>query len=177
MPLAAERGQVGAYGDAQYLPMLHASALDATRQRLYVDVATGANVPALGVVDLTGAEPLRVFPEEATPDAHDLLVGMHFDAATGRLVGVLGGAGAPLSLHTFDTRSQTWAAGRLISGVPPGWNTEGGNSGVVSTLDAVRSDRTHRTAQLPPKPPKMGHTFIFACLGGPGHLALYVARV
>ena len=128
--------KVGTFGDAKYLPMLHASALDARGRRLYVDLATGANTPALGVVDLTGAKPLQVFAEEATPDAHDLLVGMHFDAATGHLVGVLGGGGAPLSLHTFDTRSQTWAADRLISGVPANWNTEGGNSGVVSTLDS-----------------------------------------
>jgi hypothetical protein len=129
--------KIGTYGDAKYLPMLHASALDAKGQRLYVDLATDANVPALGVVDLTGAKPLQVIAEGTTPDEHDLLVGMHFDAHTGHLLGVLGGAGVPLTLHTFDTRSQTWAPGRLISGVPADWNTEGGNSGVVSTLDTA----------------------------------------
>jgi hypothetical protein len=132
--------KIGTYGDAKYLPMLHASTLDAKGQRLFVDLAvldeaSNASVPALGVIDLTGAKPFRVIAEEATPDFHDLLIGMHFDARTSSLVGVLGGGGAPLSLHRFDTTSGQWTA-TVVTGVPADWNTMGGNSGVVSALDA-----------------------------------------
>ena len=44
----------------------------------------------------------------------------------------------PLTLHRFDTNTHEWAAGVLVSGVPTDWNTVGGNSGVVSTLDTDR---------------------------------------
>jgi hypothetical protein len=133
--------KLGTYGDATYLPMLHASALDAKGQRLYVDLAVfdqaaNASVSALGVVDLTGTKPFTVVAEEATPDYHDLLIGMHFDPRRSRLVGVLGGGGNPLSLHAFDVASHGWAAARPVRGVPSEWNVMGGNSGVVSTLDA-----------------------------------------
>ena len=95
--------KVGTYGLSDYLPMLHASTLDAAAQRLYVGLAPSSDGAALGVIDLTGKAPMQVFDEAGAPDLHDLLIGMHFDPGNGavstpsRLVGIIGGGGLPLT--------------------------------------------------------------------------------
>ena len=51
---------MGAFGDAEYLGMLHASAFDSAGQRLFVTLFTDANTQAIGVVDLkAGADAAR----------------------------------------------------------------------------------------------------------------------
>ena len=41
----------------------------------------------------------------------------------------------PPQLHAFDTVMRTWAAATPITNLPTKWNSLGGNSGVVSTLE------------------------------------------
>jgi hypothetical protein len=127
---------IGTFGDSAFLPMLHASTMDAHSQRLFVDLALGKQGPAgVGVIDLTGKKPMRVIPE---PPPHGLCA-MHFDAKANRLKGIFVAAGAPsLQLHSLNPEvGGKWDAPKDISGVPSDWNMLAGNAGTVSTFDAA----------------------------------------
>ena len=123
--------KVGAYGAAGYLPMLHASALDADGQRLFVTVAPGKNTAAIGIIDLTGAAEMAVVAE-GTPDPDDVLVGLHFDAKAKKLIGIV--AAQALEFHSLDVEAQAWEAPKPLAGVPSTWNAIGGNSAEVSAF-------------------------------------------
>lgn len=125
----------GSYNYSDYIPMLHASSLDTKGQRLFVSLGTSSNTGGIGVVDLTGKKPTAVITEGA-PDPDDALVGMHWDAKSGKLVGIYADPSG-LFLHAVDPASQKWDAPKPVTGVPTGWNALLGNSGSVSTFDAA----------------------------------------
>ena len=126
----------GTYGDADYVPMLHSSTLDAAGQRLFVLLSTAQNAAtSIGVVDLTGKAPLRTIAE-GTPSPADVLVGMHFDTKNQSLVGITADPEAGLLLHSLHVNGGgTWNPPRKLSGVPSSWNALFGNDGSVSTFD------------------------------------------
>jgi hypothetical protein len=76
--------------DADYIPMLHASAIDVATQRLFLGLATSASGFAVGVVDLAKGTLSRVDAEDSS-DGHQL-IGMKFDPASGTLVGLASSA-------------------------------------------------------------------------------------
>ena len=117
--------KVGAYGAAGYLPMLHASALDADGQRLFVTVMPTKGAAAIGIIDLTGAAEMTVVAE-GTPDPDDVLIGLHFDAKAKKLIGIV--AAQALEFHSLDVEAQAWETPKPLAGVP-------------STLRASRSLR------------------------------------
>ncbi len=126
---------IGNFGYGDYAPMLHASALDAHGQRLFVTLAPSDASSAIGVIDLAAGGAMTIVDEAATPDLHDTLLCMHYDAHTGRLVGVL--AAQSLELHQLDPATQTWEAARALGHVPARWNALGGNAATVSALDVA----------------------------------------
>ena len=127
----------GSYGMADYLPMMHASSLDADGQRLFVLVAPGKQSSAVGVIDLTGKAPMKVIAEGA-PDPSDTLLSMHWDAKSSRLVGIaISSDQRGLEVHSLDPTAQKWEAARKVTGVPKEWNTVMGNDATASTFDAA----------------------------------------
>ena len=130
--------RAGTYGDAEYIPMLYSSTLDAEGQRLFVLLATVKNGPTtVGVVDLTRKMPMRTMAE-GTPAPDDVLVGMHFDSATQSLFGITANQQAGgLVLHALGVDGGKWAAPKKIADVPPRWNALYGNEATVSTFDAA----------------------------------------
>lgn len=127
---------VGKFGDAAYIPMLHASSLDVDGQRLFVQLATGQNTVAIGVIDLnqpTGKY-LTVIDEGSSPDTS--LLCMHWDKQTKRLLGVAAGSDG-LTMHSLDpSGAGTWEPPKSLAHVPTYWNTLGGNEGTASAFDA-----------------------------------------
>jgi hypothetical protein len=128
----------GSFGEAEYIPMLHASALDAEGQRLFVTIATGKNTDAIGVVDLKAGGKMRVIAEDATPDYHDSLLCMHWDAKIRKLLGAVALPGSTsLQLHALDPTSGAWDAAKVIKNVPTKWNALGGNGATASAFSAT----------------------------------------
>ena len=128
-PLARIGGFVG---DADYVPMLHASALDAAAQRLFLGLATGSSSFAVGIVDLATGKLEKVDAEDSS-DGHQL-VGMKFDAASGTLVGLASGADyASLYLVQLAPETGKWR----VRTVPTAFPVVMGNAGSVSAFDAA----------------------------------------
>jgi hypothetical protein len=128
--------KVGGYGVADYLPMLHASSLDASGQRLFVTLSKSKTAEAIGVIDLKqeGGGGLRLIAEGMAADFHDSLVGMHWDPSSARLVGVMG-VGPSLQLHALDpTGKGTWEPSRKVLNAPTQWHNLGGNDATASAL-------------------------------------------
>lgn len=125
--------QVGGFvGDADYVPMLHASALDAAAQRLFLGLATGSSSFAVGIVDLATGALERVDAEDPS-DGHEL-VGMKFDPASGTLVGLASGADyATLYLVQLAPETGAWR----VRAVPTAYPVVMGNAGSVSAFDAA----------------------------------------
>ena len=96
---------VGRFGLATYVPMLHASSLDAAGQRLFVTLATGASTAAVGIIDLK-AGTMQTVAEGTTPDLRDSLLCLHWDGHS-KVVGVVGGQGG-LAIHALDPQTGTW---------------------------------------------------------------------
>lgn len=128
----------GSYGDANYIPMLHSSTLDAKGQRLFVLLSTAKNAPTVvGIIDLTGKSPMKTI-SEGTPSVDDVLVGMHFDPKTQRLFGITVDQQAGLVLHSLSIVGDgNWAKPKKLVGVPSSWNALYGNEATVSTFDPV----------------------------------------
>ena len=122
----------GFVGDADYVPMLHASALDAAAQRLFLGLATGSSSFAVGIVDLATGKLEKVDAEDSS-DGHQL-VGMKFDAASGTLVGLASGADyATLYLVQLAPETGKWR----VRTVPTAFPVVMGNAGSVSAFDAA----------------------------------------
>lgn len=122
--------RVGSFApDADYVPMLHASALDAAGQRLFLGLATGPSSFAVGIVDLATGALLRVDAE----DASHTLVGMKFDPASGLLTGLASSADyAQLLLVQLSPGTGAWRVREVASPFP----VVMGNAGSVSAYDA-----------------------------------------
>lgn len=83
--------RVGSFtADSDYIPMLHASAIDVSSQRLFLGLATSANGFAVGIVDLATGTLKRVDAEDAG-QGHQL-IGMKFDPTSQTLVGLASAA-------------------------------------------------------------------------------------
>ena len=126
--------KVEAFADSDYLPMLHASALDTAHQRLFVVLAPAKQTIAVGVIDLTGKEPMIVIGEDGGPDT---LVSLHFDSHTSELVGIVPAATGGLELHRLHPTLKKWVSAIPVTGLPKDWNQLLGNSATVSSFDAV----------------------------------------
>ena len=123
----------GNFGEADYVPELHSSALDAKGQRLFVTLGVGKQAGAIGAIDLTPGGKLSVIIE--APPGHSL-VSMHWDPHAKRLLG-LASAGPKLTLHYLDpTPPGTWLPPTDIEGVPTYWDAIGGNYATASAFDA-----------------------------------------
>ena len=122
--------RVGAFApDADYVPMLHASALDAAGQRLFLGLATGPSSFAVGVVDLATGALRRVDAE----DAQHTLVGMKYDPVSGLLTGLASSADyAQLLLVQLAPDTGAWRVRRVDTPFP----VVMGNEGSVSAFDA-----------------------------------------
>eukprot|EP00757_Euglenozoa_sp_SAG-D1_P018094 gene18094-5724_t len=128
---------VGTFGDAQFLPMLHAATLDSEGQRLYVEVATSKTSVAIGVVNLNAqAGSKDFFTIVANEDTSHSLTGMQWDSKKNNLVGVVGVQPAGLSVRTltvdYSTGNATWTTKTLP---PQDYERLYGNEGDVSALD------------------------------------------
>ena len=128
-PLARVGGFVG---DADYVPMLHASALDAANQRLFLGLATGSASFAVGIVDVKTGRLEKVDAEDASDGRQ--LVGMKFDPASGTLVGLASSADyASLALVQLAPETGKWR----VRTVPSAFPVVMGNEGSVSAFDAA----------------------------------------
>ena len=118
--------------DSDYVPMLHSSALDANRERLFLGLATSANSFAVGIVDLKSGTLQRVDAEDAT-DAHQL-IGMKFDPASGTLTGLASSADyTALFLVQLAPETGVWRVRTIDTAFP----VVLGNAGSVSAFDAA----------------------------------------
>jgi len=125
--------RVGSFtADADYVPMLHASALDTSTQRLFLGLATGSSSFAVGIVDLRTGALQRVDAEDS--NAGHQLVGMKFDPSSGTLVGVASSADY-LQLHLVQLTPETgqWRVRTVDTAYP----VVLGNEGSVSAFDAA----------------------------------------
>jgi hypothetical protein len=122
----------GFVGDADYVPMLHASALDPAAQRLFLGLATASTSFAVGIVDIATGKLTRVDAEDAN-DGHQL-IGMKWCAASGTLVGLASGADYA-SLHQVELTPETgkWR----VRQVPTDFPVVMGNEGSVSAFDSA----------------------------------------
>jgi len=130
---AAPFARVGAFlGDADYVPMLHASALDTASSRLFLGLATSSSSFAVGVVDLKTGQLDRVDAEDAADGQQ--LVGIKYDPTSETLVGLASGADyATLFLVQLAPMTGKW----LVRQVPTAFPVVMGNAGSVSAFDAA----------------------------------------
>lgn len=126
--------KVEAFADSDYLPMLHASALDAAHQRLFVVLAPAKQSIAVGIIDLTGKEEMIVIGEDGGPDT---LLSLHYDTLTSELLGIVPGSDGGLELHRLHPILKKWVSAIPVTGLPKDWNQLLGNSATVSSFDAV----------------------------------------
>jgi hypothetical protein len=119
----------GFSGDADYIPMLHASAVDVAGERLFLGLATGPSSLAVGTVDLRTGALRRVDAEDGARQ----LIGMKFDPRSGLLTGLASSADySALSLLQLSPETGAWRA----RAVPTGFPVVMGNGGSVSAFDA-----------------------------------------
>jgi len=126
---------IGTFGDAAYVPMLHASAFDPAGQRLFLTVGLTKTTSGLGVIDLKGkpGNMLRVIPED---DEH-VLLGMQYDHQTESLIGIVPNDQTGMAIRSLhldpETSKATWNTTTL-----PKQDFEWlyGNSGSVSAFDS-----------------------------------------
>lgn len=128
--------KVGTFGDALYAPMLHASTLDAKRQRLFVTVAPTKNTAAVGMIELDkpGAADLIVFEQD---DASHTLLGMQYDSFSHSIIGVMPNTKGGIDLHSLvvdDQRNAHWNSTTLPD---QQYMQLYGNEGIVSALDVA----------------------------------------
>ena len=129
---------VGNFGVGNFAPMLHASALDAAGQRLFVTLAPSQHGSAVGTIDLVAGGAMTVVGEGSAPDLHDSLLCMHYDPGLARLIGVLMSADRTgLEIHALDPDSGTWEQAKAVTGVPKSWNALFGNSAIESAFDVA----------------------------------------
>lgn len=127
---------IGTFGDANFVPMLHSSALDSQGQRLYVEVAVSKTSSAIGVINLNANPASKDFFTVIDEDSSQhSFVGMQWDRTEGNLVGVVGSsAGLFLRTLKFDQGKATWNT-RAIP--PQEYIWLYGNAGDVSALDTA----------------------------------------
>lgn len=132
--------RVGKFGLADYVPMLHASTLDADGQRLFVTLATGESSAAIGIIDLT-AGTMHAVAENIASDMRDSLLCLHWDKLSKppRVIGVIASQATGLLLHALDPSGNgTWLAPRALKKVPATWDELGGNGATMSAFDAAK---------------------------------------
>ena len=124
---------IGSFGDGNYLPMNHASALDSAGQRLFLSVALNKTVSGIGIVDLKKLS-MKVIPEDSS---QHIMAGMQWDPVGKRLLGI-----APTLSNTpnlFVRTLELTAEGApvwkdvVVPHQPYQWLY--GNSGTVSAFD------------------------------------------
>ena len=129
----AKSSKIGTFGDAMYIPMLHASTLDVIKQRLFVTVAVTKNTMGIGMIDLNDPQlKLTVLPEN--PATNQDILGMQFDAATNSVVSVMQNQAKGLDIHSLsiDAKGKAeWSSTTLPTFIGQLY----GNSGSVSALD------------------------------------------
>ena len=127
--------KIGTFGDAIYVPMLHASTLDVKNQRLFLTVATGKSTMGIGMINLNDKEHgFVVLPEN--PAANQDIIGMQFDPTTNSVVSVMQNTNKGLDLHSLSIDAKnvaTWKSTALPSFIGQLY----GNSGSVSALDGA----------------------------------------
>jgi hypothetical protein len=122
---------VGQFGDASWVPMLHASALDSTGQRLFVTLATAQSTFAIGVIDLQNKGDMIVIAEDSS---NHMMYGMHYDPERKNLIGVVQNAAGGLDLKTLavEGAKPTWQTSTLP---PQDYEWLYGNMGTVSAIN------------------------------------------
>ena len=122
----------GRFGDADYMPVAHASEYDATSQRLFVTLSTGARSYGIGVVDTSVGQLTKVLPEATGSQ----LVGLTWVAVARRLVGVAQDSEA-ISFRTLDPETGQWTNAPLtiMEGLNFTLATLYGNQGAVRAFD------------------------------------------
>lgn len=144
---------LGYFGDDAYLPFVHSSAIDTLGQRLFVTLQLGddeisTNKLAVGVFDLENSSYYSI-PMDSSGGSSEILFGIDYDAAKGRLVGVVVNeennglnlrsvtVGSKASKNNKSLQIPTGSVWSEVpmTGVPSEWRYLGGNSGTVSSLD------------------------------------------
>eukprot|EP00940_MAST-03C_sp_MAST-3C-sp2_P000144 g144.t1 len=126
----------GTYGDADFVPMLHSSTLDASRQRLFVLLADGKTSQAIGIVDLVNGSMDTV--AEGTPNLDDTLIGIHWDENRSSLVGIIVDDQEGFMLHSLHvSKTSSWNPPTKIEGIPSEWNAIYGNEATVSAFSEI----------------------------------------
>ena len=127
--------KVGTFGEAVYAPMLHASAFDAERQRLFITVAPTKDTFTVGMLELDKAEEaeLTVFP--ADPTGEKTLLGMQFDPFSKTVVGVYPNAAGGIDLHSLAVDSEKRSSWNRTTLPKQNYTQLYGNEGSVSALD------------------------------------------
>jgi len=122
---------IGRFGDADYVPMEHASAYDLVGRRLFIGLATGSSSFAVGIIDVDKGVMEKVDVEDSS--SGKFLVGMKWHAKSSTLIGLENFPDYDhLNLVQLSPKSGKWSLKQLSTDFP----VVMGNSGSVSALDA-----------------------------------------
>jgi len=126
--------QVGSFGVADYLPMIHSSTLDVKGQMLYDLVSLTKGELGIAVIDLKTMTMTKTVAE-ASPD--DIVNGLVWDEQTGSLAGVAqsDASGAPgLTLRRLNVATGKWSSTPITSK----YGYVGGNAGTLKAFDTEK---------------------------------------
>jgi hypothetical protein len=141
--------EVGTFGVADYLPLLHASALDSDGQRLFVQLSASSDAVEVGIIPLDGSANMTVAPETNSRTSFE---GFSWDPQTSSLLGIALDEVYGLALRSLKPDTGVWATKAL--GGMPAWDVLYGNEGTMSTLNPSSSSSS-------------------SSAGGPGSRALF----
>mmetsp|Transcript_5204 Transcript_5204/g.15457 ORF Transcript_5204/g.15457 Transcript_5204/m.15457 type:complete len:135 (+) Transcript_5204:501-905(+) len=80
---------------------------------------------------------MTTIAEGTTPDLHDELLSLHWDAKEAKLIGLFVPGEGALTMHSLDPSGDgAWDDAKELEDVPSEWNTVGGNSATISVFDA-----------------------------------------
>ena len=123
---------LGKFGDADFVPMEHASAYDPVTRRLFVGLATSSTSFAVGVIDVVTGKLEKVDVENSA--SGKFLVGMKWHAKSNTLIGL---ENYPdyntLNLVQLSPITGKWTVTETSTDFP----VLMGNSGSVSALDSL----------------------------------------
>jgi len=126
---------IGRFGDAEYVPMEHASAFDPVTRLLYIGLATGSSSFAIGIIDVDKGVMKKLDVEDSS--SGKFLVGMKWHAKSGTLIGL---ENFPdyntLNLVQLSPQTGKWSIKEITTDFP----VVLGNSGSVSALDSNSDD-------------------------------------
>lgn len=122
---------IGRFGDADYVPMEHASAYDPVARLLYIGLATGSSSFAVGIIDVDKGEMKKLDVEDSS--SGKFLVGMKWHAKSGTLIGLQNFPDYnTLNLVQLSPQTGKWSIKKVTTDYP----VLMGNSGSVSAFDS-----------------------------------------